>query len=82
MKVSFEDFIFEVYSPQKRFARIVMSFKCNRKCKGCCNQIMDFEHQLAKIEEIKDYEQVFITGGEPMLYPGRLMEVIDILKKK
>jgi len=79
MKTKFNEFLFE-NKTQKKFARVVMSFKCNRKCKGCCNQIMDFDHILAKVEEIKDYEEVFVTGGEPMLYPDRLIQVIDILR--
>jgi hypothetical protein len=78
MVINFKNYIFE--SVNKPNARIVMSFKCNRKCRGCCNQIAEFDHILAKIEEIKDYEKVFITGGEPMLYPDRLMEVINILR--
>jgi len=82
MKITtFHDYLLESLENHKRFARVVMSFKCNRKCKGCCNQIMDFDHILAKVEEIKGYEQVFITGGEPMLYPDRLIEIINILKR-
>ena len=78
VKIEFDE-LFE--GNQKRNARIVMTFKCNRDCKGCCNKIMNFEHTLAKVEEIKNYQKVFITGGEPMLYPDKLIEIIRILRK-
>lgn len=54
----------------KKTARVIITSKCDRKCPGCCNSKLDYT-SLAKviggITALKDYEEVVITGGEPMI---------------
>lgn len=63
----------------KKTARVIITSKCDRKCLGCCNSKLDYT-SLAKviggITALKDYEEVVITGGEPMINPAQLYTVI------
>ncbi len=64
-----------------KIARVIITFKCLRKCAGCCNtykSIMSVAKLLDDITTLKDYDIVMITGGEPMLMPDR---VIDLSKQ-
>ena len=58
----------------KKTARVIITSKCDRKCPGCCNSKLDYT-SLAKviggITALKDYEEVVITGGEPMINPAQ-----------
>ena len=70
----------------KKTARVIITSKCDRKCPGCCNSKLDYT-SLAKviggITALKDYEEVVITGGEPMINPkGEMAEpVMGVLPK-
>jgi hypothetical protein len=50
-------------------ARIMVTTKCNRKCEGCCNGLEAFSNIecLNDINSLLSYEEIMITGGEPML---------------
>ena len=50
-------------------ARLIFTKKCNRSCEGCCNESLDWSKikTVSSYEELKDYEEVILTGGEPML---------------
>ena len=69
----------------KKTARVIITSKCDRKCLGCCNSKLDYT-SLAKviggITALKDYEEVVITGGEPMINPAQLYTVIKMLRKQ
>ena len=69
----------------KKTARVIITSKCDRKCPGCCNSKLDYT-SLAKviggITALKDYEEVVITGGEPMINPAQLYTVIKMLRKQ
>jgi pyruvate-formate lyase-activating enzyme len=63
-------------------ARLLFTNDCNRYCKGCCNRNWKGEPpRLVSVEDAKGYDEIFITGGEPMLYPEQLKELILNLKE-
>jgi organic radical activating enzyme len=62
-------------------ARLLFTNDCNRHCKGCCNKNWKGEPpRLVSIEDAKGYDDIYITGGEPMLYPEQLKDLIIELK--
>jgi len=64
-----------------RKARLLFTNDCNRRCKGCCNKNWTGEPAIPKtIEELHEYDEIYITGGEPMLYPDVLKVLIKILR--
>lgn len=62
-------------------ARIILTFDCNRRCVGCCNDSMDLMSQakvISKVSDLAGYDEVIVTGGEPFLHPDSL---VDFLKE-
>ena len=53
--------------------RLLVTLHCNRSCPGCCNKDYDIKN-LPKISiaQAAQYGEVMITGGEPLLYPGKV----------
>jgi hypothetical protein len=48
--------------------RLLITEECNRNCEGCCNQFWDFDSlPVFNINELTEYNELIITGGEPML---------------
>jgi len=65
-------------------ARIIITYKCNRKCPGCANtysSVMSKAQSLTSVKQLKDYDNLVISGGEPMLFPDRVTKIAKILKK-
>lgn len=61
--------------------RLLFTNDCNRRCKGCCNRNWTGEPPMElTIEEIKEYDEIYITGGEPMLYPVALKLLIKLIR--
>lgn len=65
----------------KKTARVIVTLACNRKCPGCCNETIGKVASIGDISVLSDYEEVVITGGEPMLNPDSLLRFIKALKK-
>lgn len=59
--------------------RVLITKKCNRKCKGCCNDYLGLVDRVT-FEELLKYDEIILTGGEPMLIPERAVELIHRLK--
>jgi len=60
-------------------ARILITTKCNRTCHYCCNEKdsgLDGALLLESFDTLNDFDAIVISGGEPMLYPGRIIEFI------
>lgn len=66
----------------KKTARVIITYKCNRQCHGCCNSQPQEIREISNIERLAGYEEVVLTGGEPMLNPKELMGFIKKLKKQ
>ncbi len=60
-------------------ARVLVTKKCNRKCKGCCNETLGIIDKIS-FEDLFKYDEICITGGEPMLLSDRLVEMIHRLR--
>lgn len=61
-----------------------MTFKCNRQCPGCANtygSVMSKAQPLYNIAQLKGYKNLVISGGEPMLFPDRVLKLAKVLKK-
>jgi MoaA/NifB/PqqE/SkfB family radical SAM enzyme len=58
-------------------ARLLVTYKCPKNCDGCCNK--EWKGPMPTIAtNYKGYEEIMLTGGEPMLYPAK---VISLLRK-
>jgi len=56
--------------------RLVMLEECNRTCEGCCNNDWDLEG-LQVVDSFSGYDEILITGGEPMLYPEKVIDLCN-----
>lgn len=66
-----------------RVARVVVTWDCNRKCKGCCNtyqRITCHTQPLFKIEDLESFDEICITGGEPLIDIERTVNIIRTIK--
>lgn len=64
-------------------ARLIITFDCPRACEYCCNkysQVMASAIKIADCHSLKDYKEVCVTGGEPMLYPEHTLDVVSHLR--
>ena len=50
----------------KKTARVIITYDCPRDCQSCCNKHIGDVPQV-KFEDLLSYEEIVITGGEPML---------------
>lgn len=55
----------------KKTARVIVTYNCPKKCEGCCNTKI-IKPPLTTIQKLATYDEVVITGGEPLLYLKRL----------
>lgn len=62
----------------KTTARVIVTKQCNRKCIGCCNESLG-DIRKVKYEELLKYEEIIITGGEPMLIAEKVCNFIERL---
>ncbi len=64
----------------KTTARVLLTLDCHRDCPYCVNKssnIMSQARVIKSFEELTPYEEILISGGEPLLYP----ELIEALLK-
>jgi hypothetical protein len=67
-----------------KIARLITTLRCFRDCGYCVNKqpIIKQAIKIRDLKEIKDYEVVCITGGEPMLDVTHTLNVIKKLRKQ
>jgi organic radical activating enzyme len=63
-------------SSMKKTARLIVTYNCNRSCPGCCNTHGNTVRKIENIEELLGYEEIILTGGEPMLLGFKLLDFI------
>lgn len=65
-------------------ARVIVTLDCNRNCENCCNKEEVFEQHevLNNIDDLLTYDEILITGGEPMLIPMKVRNFIQLLREK
>lgn len=66
---------------EKKKLRLFLWPDCTRNCPGCCNNDWDIDG-LPVITDFADYDEIMLTGGEPMLYPARLRRAIADIRKQ
>lgn len=59
---------------------VIPTYKCNSNCDYCYTQKMDKSHDLEYDDDLisilSSYDSMFITGGEPFVYP----QIYDLIK--
>jgi len=61
-------------------ARLLVTYDCLKDCEGCCNKLWKGNPPQV-IESFDGYEEILITGGEPLLFPYKLWDLIDEIRK-
>ena len=61
--------------------RLLLFEECNRQCSGCCNKDFDLPN-LPVCTDYKGYDQIILTGGEPMLHPDLVLQTIRAIRKE
>ena len=66
-----------------KVARLIITLDCNRKCHYCCNtpEMLASATHISDLSALKDYDEICITGGEPMLYPEKVISISNTLKR-
>ncbi len=60
--------------------RLLLFKDCNRSCVGCCNEDWDLD-DLEQESNFKWYDEILLTGGEPMLKPEIVFETVFKIKE-
>jgi organic radical activating enzyme len=55
--------------------RLIVTQICNRACHYCANTKYD-SFDTVEIDDLDDYGQLVLTGGEPMIIPHIVMEIV------
>ena len=63
----------------KKTLRLLLTRDCNRNCIGCCNNDLDLD-SLPEITSFVGFNEVIITGGEPMLFPSLIIEWVSKIR--
>ena len=55
--------------------RLLLWEDCGKSCPGCCNKDWNLK-ELPIATSLLPYDEIILTGGEPMLYPDLLQRTI------
>lgn len=58
--------------------RLLVTTKCPNKCPMCCNNSWDFSS--LPVVDRWDYEEIMITGGEPLIHTNKIAELIRSIR--
>jgi len=61
--------------------RLLLFEQCNRDCDGCCNKDWDIE-SLPVEDDFSIYDEVLLTGGEPMLDWSLIFKVTTLIRSQ
>lgn len=61
--------------------RLLLFEDCLRNCAGCCNKEYELK-SLPVAGSYLGYEQILLTGGEPMLYPEIVMKTVSDIREE
>jgi len=67
----------------KKTARILITTRCNRNCPGCANDLFLASGNMLTMERISEvykYNEIILTGGEPMLRPELVIATIKEIR--
>lgn len=63
-----------------KIARVILNWDCNRNCDHCCNKALTAQPESCWVSDLADYDEVLITGGEPMLHPEDVADLVESLR--
>lgn len=58
--------------------RLLITGRCPNNCELCCNK--QFDLNSLPIVDRFDYEEIMITGGEPLLFLNEVIELVQSIK--
>ena len=59
--------------------RVFVTENCNKKCRSCIKKTLRTLKRVS-FEELKNYDEIIIAGGEPMLISERCVEMVHRLR--
>lgn len=63
-----------------RRLRLLVTPYCNRNCVGCCNKDWQLD-KLPRVESFGAFDEIILTGGEPLLYPTLTLGIIEMIRR-
>lgn len=63
---------------RNRKLRLLVTTDCPNHCPMCCNNQFNFDN-LERVKDF-DYDEIIITGGEPLLFYDAVINLIDAIK--
>ena len=64
-----------------RKLRLLITEECERSCPGCCNKDWDLDG-LPIVDDFTGYDEILLTGGEPMLVTDKVTDLIDEIRQQ
>ena len=61
--------------------RLLLTDQCDRACPGCCNNDWDLDN-LPIVESFVGYDEILITGGEPLMRPYTIFTVVGEIRRQ
>lgn len=63
-----------------KILKLLVTKKCLKNCPGCCNKDWDLD-ALPNVKHF-NYDQILITGGEPLLFLPQLLDLCIKIREK
>lgn len=63
---------------RNRKLRLLVTTDCPNHCPMCCNNQFNFD-ELKRVEHF-DYDEIMITGGEPLLFVDKLIDLSTAIR--
>ena len=73
-------------------AMLILTRECHRSCKNCCNDLPDNQKYWDEatvlgdlsggLERLQEFDEVRITGGEPLLYEASVGGFLNLLSQR
>lgn len=65
----------------KKTLRLLLFEDCNRSCEGCCNRQWNLGN-LPVVKDFTPYDEIILTGGEPMMRPDAIWSTIISIREQ
>jgi len=63
-------------------ARVIVTLKCSLSCKNCANnnkELIKSAREITSPQELEGYDDIVITGGEPLSVPHIVEDIVNHL---
>lgn len=60
--------------------RLLITKNCDKNCVGCCNKDWNLD-SLPICTDFSRYDEIILTGGEPLLYPSLVSNLLYQIRK-